>query len=231
MGSRGSECEYEAYGHAVAFLRWKGRLRRLRLGFFVAAVVLMLDLVVIITRNCARQSSVYHLPESARQMRSWSLGHERIYIAALHWNDEALLRNHWIPSILDLVSHIPPGNVYISILESGSWDDTKGALRELGAELDKRGVENSIILENRTHEDAISEGVEAAGEGLVWTPRGKQELRRIPYLAKERNKAMEGLNQLATRDNGPRRSFDKVLWLNDVIFTVRHPPDPVFTKR
>jgi len=31
--------------------------------------------------------------------------------------------------------------VYISIIESGSWDDTKGALGELDKELGELGVE------------------------------------------------------------------------------------------
>ena len=50
-----------------------------------------------------------------------------IYIASLHWNDEALIRDHWRPAIVEIIGYFGADNVYISIIESGSWDDTKGA--------------------------------------------------------------------------------------------------------
>lgn len=53
--------------------------------------------------------------------------------------------------------------------------------------------------------------------GWIFTGRGKSgwEIRRIPYLAKLRNKAMEPLRGLS-----PGEKFNKVLWINDVVFTV-----------
>lgn len=206
---------YRAYDLGRAVFHQVARLRRVRLFVLLVLLLFFLDLVSIArTRNTLHSSS-------RQTSNTYPRIQERIYIASLHWNDEVLLRNHWIPSLVNLVSHIPPENVYISILESGSWDDTKGALLELDAQLEKLGIERSIVLGNRTHVDAINEGLEAAADGLVWTPSGKQELRRIPFLAKERNRAMDQLGELAVRENGPKRRFDKVLWLNDVIFTVR----------
>jgi hypothetical protein len=48
----------------------------------------------------------------------------------------------------------------------------------------------------------------------------KKEMRRIPYLAAARNRAMVPLRELAGREGEQRRVFDKVVWLNDVIFSV-----------
>jgi hypothetical protein len=103
-------------------------------------------------------------------------------------------------------------------------------LRQLDAELEKLGVERSIVLEDRTHEDEISARTEnGAGEvkveGWILTPMGKKEMRRMPSLARERNTSMEKLGELALRDQEGRASrlFDKVLWLNDVLFTVSIP--------
>lgn len=149
---------------------------------------------------------------------------ERIFIGSMHWNNEKIIRSHWGAAVLDLVRYFGVENVYISIVESGSWDDTKGALRELDAELEKLGVERSIELLETTHTDQVTRIPEPNEEGWVWTSRGKMEMRRIPYLAKVRNRVMEKLKHLAeTTDGQERRSFDKVLWLNDVIFTVSHP--------
>ncbi|PQE28264.1 polysaccharide export protein [Rutstroemia sp. NJR-2017a WRK4] len=145
---------------------------------------------------------------------------ERIFIASMHWNNEKIIRSHWGAAVLDLVRHFGVENVYISIVESGSWDDTKGALRELDEELGKLGVERSIELSNTTHTDQVTRVPKENEEGWIWTSRGKKEMRRIPYLAKVRNRVMEKLKYLEERTDGQeKRSFDKVLWLNDVIFT------------
>ena len=145
---------------------------------------------------------------------------ERVYIASMHWNNENIIRSRWSAAVLDLVAYFGADNVYVSIIESGSWDDTKGALRDLDAELEKVGVERNIEMFDRTHEDEIQRIPEAHEEGWIWTSRGRKELRRIPFLAGIRNQVMAELKQLAERTNGKgRRSFDKILWLNDVIFT------------
>ncbi|KXH67357.1 hypothetical protein CSAL01_10696, partial [Colletotrichum salicis] len=64
---------------------------------------------------------------------------ERVYIAGMHYNDASLVRTHWNKAVLDLVEALGRDNVYVSVYESGSWDDTKAALRELDGVLGKRG--------------------------------------------------------------------------------------------
>jgi hypothetical protein len=141
---------------------------------------------------------------------------DRIFIASMHWTNEAIIRSHWSAAVLDLVKHYGADNIYVSILESGSLDNSKAALRELDAELEKLGVERSIELLDTTHEDEMAK---EPGPGWILTSRGKEELRRIPYLAEIRNRVMGKLHILADRESG-KRTFDKILWLNDVIFTV-----------
>jgi hypothetical protein len=82
--------------------------------------------------------------------------HERVFIASIHWNNEKILRSHWNKAVVDLVKYLRPANVHVAILESGSWDDSKGALRELDAQLAQMDVPRSIMLEDTTHEDEIS---------------------------------------------------------------------------
>lgn len=147
-------------------------------------------------------------------------GNEKVYIASIHWNNEAILRSHWIPAVLDLVQEIGRENVYISVQESGSWDDSKGALRELDNKLGALGVRRRIVLDSTTHADEIAKPHEGK-TGWIHTERvaaGEKELRRIPYLARLRNEVMEPFYEL--QGNGSER-FEKVLWLNDVVFTTK----------
>jgi len=145
---------------------------------------------------------------------------EKLYIASIHWNDAEILAAHWIPALLNLVTEYGAANLYISILESGSWDETKTLLRSLDSELEKLGVERRIVLEDRTHEDELTRIPDEAETGWIWGTRGRREMRRIPYLAAARNRAMEPLRELRQRGGEGKRVFDRVVWLNDVIFTV-----------
>lgn len=139
----------------------------------------------------------------------------------MHWNNGAIIKSHWALSVLSLARWFGPENVYVSVIESGSWDDSKEALRDMDLKLGHLGVERTILLEERTHEDEIARLHKDDEEGWIYTPRSpeKKELRRIPYLAAIRNRVMEPLDTLATRKKDPR-TFTHVLWLNDVIFTV-----------
>ena len=139
----------------------------------------------------------------------------KIYVASTHWNNGAKLRGFWNQAILNLAEHVGVENIYVSIYESGSWDDSKDALIALDHDLQRLGVQRTIHLDNTTHADDVA--ATPTAEGWIDTPRGRRELRRIPYLAKLRNKSLQPMLDLAI--NGIR--FDKVLFLNDVAFTVR----------
>lgn len=140
--------------------------------------------------------------------------HERVYIASMHFNNAAILKSHWNDAVLKLTETFGPENVFVSIYESGSWDDSKALLQGLDRELEKRGVPHTVDISDVTHLDEL--GNAEKGEGWVDTARGKRELRRIPYLAKLRNKTLKDLFELYKKGV----TFDKVLFLNDVIFTV-----------
>jgi hypothetical protein len=142
---------------------------------------------------------------------------QKIFVASIHWNNAPILRSHWVPAVLNLVEHFGKDNVYVSVQESGSWDDSKDALRELDKGLERLGARRRILLDETTHDDEIAKT--PAESGWVRTPRGKTELRRVPYLAKLRNLVLEPLQELA--EEGER--FDRILFLNDVVFTVCSP--------
>jgi Cryptococcal mannosyltransferase 1 len=139
---------------------------------------------------------------------------QKIFIASTHWNNEAIIRSHWTAAVLDLVRAIGVDHVYVSVYESGSWDNSKDALRILDAELGAIGVQRTIILDETTHAEEIVKT--STQSGWIGTPRGKMELRRIPYLSRLRNLSLRPLEELL--ESGI--TFDKILFLNDVVFTV-----------
>jgi hypothetical protein len=137
-------------------------------------------------------------------------------------NSEYMLRLYWNSALLRLIDILGPENVYVSILESGSQEDTKGALRELELKLNTRGVQNRIVLgiDAEEHVERLKNvPEEGKREGWIFTARGDKgwELRRIPYLADLRNKVMAPLLEF---EETSYERFDRVLWINDVVFTV-----------
>ncbi|KAF2132012.1 glycosyltransferase family 69 protein [Dothidotthia symphoricarpi CBS 119687] len=153
-----------------------------------------------------RQTASLHAPPPPRNSK-------RIYIAAQHWNSERLLREHWNAALFALVQELGIENVFVAIYESGSYDDTKVALRELDSRLEDLHVDRDITLSPVSHADEITKL--PTEHGWINTTDGQTELRRIPFLASTRNHVFRPLEALTAR--GVR--FDTILFLNDVVFT------------
>lgn len=188
----------------LPYFRRSSRIARLLRGSI--AIFLFWNLLEVVSLYWVH-SSREATPESTNQ---------KIFISSTHWNNEAIIRSHWNSAVVDLVKRIGVENVYVSVYESGSWDDSKGALRILDRELDALGAQRTIILDETTHADEIAKS--PAESGWIDTPRGKRELRRISYLASLRNLSLKSLEKLQASGI----TFDKILFLNDVVFTVGH---------
>ena len=182
------------------------RKRSSRLFFLTLVLLFALDVLLLMRSSSPAPPQSTPISKDKRATK--------IFLASTHWNNEARLRAFWNKAVIALADVIGPENIYVSIYESGSWDDSKGALRELDAELERLGVQRTIVLEETTHADEI--GKAPAATGWIDTPRGRRELRRIPFLANLRNISLKPLANLAL--NGIK--FDKILFLNDVAFSV-----------
>jgi hypothetical protein len=191
-------------------IRRPSRLARRRIRF---ALSILFGIFII---DCWR-IAISRSP-SRRVAPARPLPETRIFIAATHRNTEFILRTHWNEAVLNLTEHFGPKNVFVSIQESGSMDDTKGALRDLDFQLKESGVHRSIKfgLTMAQQLEEIANAPKTEQDGWIRTSRDKIEIRRIPYLAKLRNKVMEALETEVSLG----RKYDIVLWLNDVIFTV-----------
>lgn len=146
---------------------------------------------------------------------------DSVFIVSVHRNTGAILPA-WGAAALELVDYLGRDKVYFSALESGSQDDTKEKLVLLRDQLVARGVSNTISLGMTVYEqlDEMWDRPDPAGPrqpGWIWNPEDKvYDLRRITYLARERNRAMEPMFELERQGY----KFDKVLWINDVMFNV-----------
>ena len=98
------------------------------------------------------------------------IANQTIFIASTHWNTEKILRNNWNSQIIQLTEYLEPSNVFVSIYENGSWDNSKGALGELSEALQTLGVRHKIVLDPSTHSNEISRFNNLTG--WVYTPQG-----------------------------------------------------------
>jgi hypothetical protein len=137
-----------------------------------------------------------------------------VFIASLHWNNEKILQR-WSAELLKLVEVLGRENVFVSIFESGSWDASKTLLQSLDHDLESMGVARNITMGETTHEEFAAQRLDGE-EGWVKTWKGKEQMRRIPYLARLRNQGLSELRSLV--EQGER--FGKVLFLGDVVFSV-----------
>lgn len=205
------------------FLRTYRRspLRRLlRALIFVLGAWFLLDLLTILKHYREFSSNllahtytdVPSLPSPAQN--------QKIFICAQFWTNAKVIQDRWGQALLDLVGVLGKDNIYVSIYESGSLDNTKEVLQLLDKVLAESQISRSIVLDPTTHADEINAGpLDGQGNprsGWIQTATvgAGKEMRRIPYLARLRNKALQPLFDLHAKGH----NFDKILFLNDVVF-------------
>ena len=194
--------------------------RLLRFGLYILSALLLLDTLTQLKRHRDfSQNLISHtytditsLPSPARD--------QKIFICAQFWTNAWVIQQRWGEALLKLIEALGADNIYVSIYESGSLDNTKEMLQYLGGRLDSYKIRHTIVLDPSTHEDEINAGpFDEAGNprsGWVLPPGGTggKEIRRIPYLARLRNLSLQPL--FAEKSKG--RNYDKILFLNDIVF-------------
>lgn len=170
-----------------------------------ALVLLVMTFIVIDTYNLFKLEYIEPLPLSY-------VNSEKIYIAAIHWNSEAILKDYWNNAVIELVNILGNNNVYVDIYESGSWDNTKEVLQDLEKTLERLNIRKNITLSSTTHLDIIASNNK---HDLVSLPGRDPKIRRIPHLANARNIALDNLYRMVQEGN----HFDKIIFLNDIVFT------------
>lgn len=197
--------------------------RAARPTLYITLFLILLDIIHLLGAhrtfsNNLLSQTVTHLEDLPRDIQN-----QKIYIVAQFWTSEYVLVDFWLTQFQKLVTTLPKENIYVSILESGSLDNTKDAIQWLDEQLEKLGIERTIVIDPTTHEDAVKAGpVDEHGRakpGWIETGEpgkaGEKELRRIPYLSDLRNRGLEPMLQMHEKGY---KTFDKILYLNDVYF-------------
>ncbi|KIW99782.1 uncharacterized protein Z518_10710 [Rhinocladiella mackenziei CBS 650.93] len=199
------------------------RRRLLRFLVYVLTALSVFDLLTILkhhrefSRNLLSHTytDLSTLPSPAQN--------QKIFICAQFWTNAKIIQDRWGQALLDLVGVLGTENVFVSIYESGSLDNTKDVLKILDRVLEENKISRSIVLDPTTHADEVNagpldeQGHPRSGWIQTTTVGAGKEMRRIPYLARLRNKSLQPLFDLHERGH----NFDKILYLNDVVFRPR----------
>jgi hypothetical protein len=116
---------------------------------------------------------------------------EKIFIAAMFYNNENVIP-YWSDSIIKAIHYLGPDNVFVSVVESRSEDQSPALLQQLDDRLDAMHVQRRIL----THDETITK------------PNHVTEMQRIQFLSALRNRVLEPLVE-----NG---GYDKVIFSNDI---------------
>ena len=135
-----------------------------------------------------------------------------VFIASLLKDNEDILKGGWSEAVVNLTRALGPENVWVSIHESGSRDGTKKQLQLLDLRLSEVGAGHEINMAD-VGED-MNKIIPQNGPGWI-TVEGRRKMRRIPFLAELRNMNLGHLAALTAKGV----FFDKILFLNDIIFT------------
>jgi hypothetical protein len=211
------------------------RLRRPTLGqaLLLLGALLLLDSFIIF----------FHRATPAPPARSSSTrglsSYQSVFIASIHRDTAPLLHRAWSDALVRLAAdRLGPENVFVSLVESDSHDATRHELHQLAERLRARRVPVSLHhgrpgweLEAALRRDRPRRGEEAP-PGWAWYRNGSwpgswPEMRRVPHLVEDRNRALEPLEALA--EHG--KTFDRVLWIDgDAVFGAQDAIDVLDTR-
>ncbi|KAF2864745.1 cryptococcal mannosyltransferase 1-domain-containing protein, partial [Massariosphaeria phaeospora] len=180
----------------------------LRLAYWTAFSAPCICLLLVLAAGICFPSYT-HRPAHYNELRERSLHsttpgranprNEKIFIAAsLYEKDGELTSGAWGRLILELVDLLGPQNVHLSVYENDADPLTQQSLIKFEKEL----TCNSSI----TFED-----LDLSTLPRVTLPTGETRLKRIAFLAEVRNRALAPIDSTGQR-------FDRVLYINDVVF-------------
>lgn len=129
---------------------------------------------------------------------SFTIPPENVFIAA-NINDGQLVLGDWGTSLIETCKLVGPERTHVSV-----YGGPLMAMRELEARLSAAGCDNTIVAEEM-------EPIDWSSLYRVEVAPGEYRVKRISYLAAIRNRALAPLDGLSKR-------FDKILFLNDVLF-------------
>ena len=140
--------------------------------------------------------------------------HEKVFIAAALSEEKGhLTSGAWGKAVLQLVDLLGPANVYLSVYEDNTDAETKLSMTEFRRKATCMSFPTfELPHTNRVgNATVVYEDLDLSTLPHITLPTGESRLKRIAFLAEVRNRALAPLDTSTTK-------FDKILYLNDVVF-------------
>lgn len=180
--------------------------RRTRLVFnSVAGFIIVLVTVTAIFRPSYTKPPPHYEALRKKILASNDYGransdNQKVFIAtSIYDKGGHLVKGAWGRSVLELLNLLGNRNTFLSIYENDSGEEAQKALEEFE---EKVQCKSRLVYEDHLPLDSIAK---------VTLPDGSERTKRIAYLAEVRNKALKPLDDSDV-------VYDKILFLNDVIF-------------
>ncbi|KAL2845860.1 cryptococcal mannosyltransferase 1-domain-containing protein [Aspergillus pseudoustus] len=175
-------------------------LLRIALGGLLACILLTAIFFPSYTHLPPHYKNLQARVQNANRHGAGNPRNETVFIAAVLYDPLGeIAHGPWGNALVRLIKSLGEENVFLSIYENSSGGG-EGALQALAEQVT---CNKSIVSEA---------GLQLGSLPRVDLPGGEKRVRRIDYLAELRNRALLPLDQ---RD---ARRYDKLLYLNDVVF-------------
>lgn len=171
----------------------------------VSSVVCIAVLVAIFSPSYTRLPPHYEVLKrrclGSNDTGRANIRHERVYIASILYDPGGhIIEGSYGRSILKLIELLGPQNTFLSIYQSDSGISGGEALKKFESKIQ---CDHLLLAE---------ETLPLNNMEVLLLPDGGLGVKRIAYLAAARNRALEPLRTMAGLP------YDKILYLNDVIF-------------
>ena len=171
------------------------------LGLVFALIILTGIFNPSYTRPPVHYQEIRKTIEASKDYGRGNPDNQKIFIAASIYDEGGhLLGGAWGRALLELIDILGNKNVFLSIYENDSGVEALTA---------KINLEQEVQCKHRFEYDR---DFTAENVPHVKLPDGSERVKRIAFLAEIRNKALEPLEEQ------PHVKYDKILYLNDVIF-------------
>ncbi|KAF1917356.1 cryptococcal mannosyltransferase 1-domain-containing protein [Ampelomyces quisqualis] len=196
------------YAHYVTPRRRKRSVLRLVywLLFSIPHFILLLVLCTSIFFPSYTNRPAHYVTLRQRALNSTEPGRanpygEKVFVAAALYEEKGnLVSGAWGKAVLQLIDLLGPEHVHLSVYEDNPDLKTKQALVDFRKKVPSNA--NSTI---------IFEDLDLGTLPHITLPTGEERLKRIAFLAEVRNRALAPIDKHGVQ-------FDKILFLNDVIF-------------
>lgn len=132
--------------------------RLLLIALYLLSALFLLDTLTILKHYRVFSSNLLSQTYTDPSTLPSPVRNQKIFICAQFWTNAWVIEQRWGEALLQIIETLGAENVYVSIYESGSLDNTKEILTLLESRLTQYNIRHTITLDPTTHADEINAG-------------------------------------------------------------------------